>query len=172
MFNKRLFAYCLLFAFCFLLAFTPALAQEEEEDVTDDDVNRVAKQLFCPTCENTPVDVCPTQTCSDWRDLIRQQLEEGRSDEEVLDYFAAQYGPQVLANAPREGFGWFLWIAPVVVVLGGVIFFARYMSHLQQVNRRQGQMGSGRKAEADGEAPPTAEGDYRRRVEEELKGQS
>ncbi|MCB0036303.1 MAG: cytochrome c-type biogenesis protein CcmH [Anaerolineales bacterium] len=172
MFNKRLFAYYLLFAFCFLLAFTPALAQEEEEDVTDDDVNRVAKQLFCPTCENTPVDVCPTQTCSDWRDLIRQQLEEGRSDEEVLDYFAAQYGPQVLANAPREGFGLFLWIAPIVVVLGGIIFFARYMSHLQQVNRRQGQRVSGRKAEADENDLPPAEGDYRRRLEDELNRQN
>ena len=30
---------------------------------TDDDVNAVAKQLYCPVCENTPIDVCPTQAC-------------------------------------------------------------------------------------------------------------
>lgn len=169
--TNSLLSSLLIFIFCFFLATTPLFAQEEDEDVTEDDVNRVAKQLFCPTCENTPVDVCPTQTCSDWRDLIRQQLEDGRSDEEILSYFAAQYGSQVLANAPREGFGWFLWIAPVVVVVGGTIFFARYMSHLQRANRPKGQMGSGRKIDVKDKAAPPADDEYRRRLEEELNRQ-
>ena len=37
-----------------------ALAQGGQPP-TDDEVNAVAKQLFCPVCENTPLDVCPTQ---------------------------------------------------------------------------------------------------------------
>lgn len=161
----RSIASCLLFIiYCLLLVF-PVFAQESDEEVTDDDVNRVAKQLFCPTCENTPVDVCPTQTCADWRALIRQQLEEGRSDEEILAYFAAQYGPEVLANPPREGFGWFLWIAPVVVVLGGVIFFARFLSRLQ----KRGQMGSGRKMDSVEKPLPPAVDKYRAQLEEELR---
>ena len=45
---------------------------------TDDDVNRIAKQLFCPVCENTPLDVCPTEACRQWRELIRQMLSEGK----------------------------------------------------------------------------------------------
>ncbi len=39
----------------------PALAQGQPP--TDDEVNRIAKQLYCPVCENTPLDVCPTQAC-------------------------------------------------------------------------------------------------------------
>ena len=53
---------CLLFLG--LGVFSSATAQDGT--VTDDDVNRVAQQLFCPTCESVPVDVCPTQVCSDW----------------------------------------------------------------------------------------------------------
>lgn len=164
----------LLFLVLGLMVVSPLAAQEDEGDVTDDDVNRVAKQLFCPTCENTPVDVCPTKTCSDWRDLIRQQLNEGQSDDEILTYFADQYGPQVLANAPREGFGWFLWIAPVVVVLGGTVYFARFMSGLQKASGR-GQMGGAEKVQK-GEKPAadkttTADDvDYRAKLEEELRG--
>ena len=65
----------------FLLLALPALAQDVP--VTDDEVNAVAKDLFCPVCESTPLDVCPTQACADWRELIRQQLSEGSTPEEV-----------------------------------------------------------------------------------------
>ena len=36
-----------------------------------DDVNRVARQLYCPVCQNIPLDVCPTDACAKWRDTIR-----------------------------------------------------------------------------------------------------
>ena len=56
-----------------------AFAQGPEP--TDDDVNRIAKQLYCPVCESTPLDVCPTEACRQWRELIRQMLREGKSEE-------------------------------------------------------------------------------------------
>ena len=54
---------------------------------TDDEVNRIAQQLYCPVCENTPLDVCPTEACRQWRDLIRQQLSEGWTEEQIQQYF-------------------------------------------------------------------------------------
>ncbi|MDJ0756137.1 MAG: cytochrome c-type biogenesis protein CcmH [Ardenticatenaceae bacterium] len=112
-----------------LLALPTIVAAQE---ITDDDVNRVAQQLFCPTCESVPVDVCPTQVCQDWRSEIRTQLEDGRSDEEILAYFANRYGEGVLANAPTSGIGLVIWIAPVIIVLAGLIVFWRYMNRLQR----------------------------------------
>ena len=41
---------------------------------TDDDVNKIARQLYCPVCESTPLDVCPTEACRQWRDVIRTML--------------------------------------------------------------------------------------------------
>lgn len=108
------------------------LAQDNQDDITDDEVNAVAKQLFCPTCENTPVDTCPTQTCSDWRAEIRQQLAEGRSEDEILAYFADYYGSDVLANPPQEGFGLVAWVLPIIVVITAVVGFGWYFYHLHQ----------------------------------------
>lgn len=131
-----------------------------QNSVTDDDVNRVAKQLFCPTCQNTPVDVCPTQTCADWRALIRQQLAAGQTDQEILRYFADQYGAGVLANPPRSGFGWFVWLAPLLVVLVGMALFARSL--------RQWRTAAQPTTAASPTTLPFPTEEHRRRLEQEL----
>lgn len=87
---------------------------------TDDDVLRVAKNLYCPVCPNTPLDVCETKACQDWRAQIRDQLSQGWTDQQIIDYFVAQYGERVLAEPQRKGFTSLVWFLPLVVVLVGV----------------------------------------------------
>ena len=99
--------------------------------ITDDEVNEVAKDLYCPICENTPLDVCPTQACEDWRDEIRGYLAEGLTKEEINQAFANQYGDRVLAEPPTTGFSLWLWVLPVLVVVIGGLFFARYLRSLR-----------------------------------------
>lgn len=92
----------------------------------------MAKDVFCPVCESTPLDVCPTKACADWRELIRAQLAEGKTPAEIHEYFARQYGDGVLADPPKRGFNLILWVLPVIgVAVGGVLFF-RYVRHLRQ----------------------------------------
>lgn len=124
---------------------------------SDNDVNRVAKQLYCPVCENTPLDVCPTQACEEWRELIRLKLSEGWSDEQIKDYFALQYGDRVLAEPPRRGLNWLVYILPIVFFAGGVAI-------LVSVLRRM-------RAPAKQVAPsaPAVDAETLKRVEEELK---
>jgi cytochrome c-type biogenesis protein CcmH len=88
---------------------------------SDNDVNRVAKKLYCPVCPNTPLDVCTTQACKDWRAQIRDQLASGWTDQEVMNYFVRQYGERVLAEPERGGFTSLVWMLPVLVVLMGLI---------------------------------------------------
>src|SRR5260221_3230838 len=59
----------LLLLLVVVLAAGTAAAQDATPPgpVTDNDVNRVARQLYCPVCENIPLDVCPTQACAQWR---------------------------------------------------------------------------------------------------------
>jgi cytochrome c-type biogenesis protein CcmH len=66
--------------FLLLLGLTASIASaqgQQPQPVTDDQVNAVARQLYCPVCENIPLDVCPTQACAEWRELIRLKLSEG-----------------------------------------------------------------------------------------------
>jgi cytochrome c-type biogenesis protein CcmH len=87
---------------------------------SDNDVNRVAKQLYCPVCPNTPLDVCETKACEDWRAQIRDQLSEGWTDQQIMDYFVAQYGERVLAEPQQTGFTSLVWFLPLIVVLVGL----------------------------------------------------
>ena len=85
--------------------------------VSDDQVNAVAHELYCPVCENIPLDVCPTQACAQWRELIRLKLSEGSTKEQIKQYFAAQYGDRVLAEPPRQGLNWLVAILQYYVMM-------------------------------------------------------
>ena len=80
---------------------------------SDDEVNRIAKQLYCPVCESTPLDVCPTEACRQWRELIRTMLAEGKTEAEIKQYFVAQYGARVLAEPPNRLVS---YLVPAVII--------------------------------------------------------
>ncbi len=103
-----------------------ALAQdgepEEPPPITDDEVNAIAEQLYCPVCENIPLDVCGTQACADWREEIRAMLAEGRSEEDIQNYFAERYGRRVLATPDARGIDVLVWVLPPVgALVGGIV---------------------------------------------------
>ena len=98
-----------------------------EREVTDDEVNAIASQLFCPVCENTPLDVCETQACKQWRELIRLKLSEGWTEEEIKQYFVDNYGARVLAEPPKEGFNLLVYfVPPAIILVGAVILFRAF----------------------------------------------
>ena len=122
--------FALLLILVSLLA-SPASAQGNNPP-TDDEVNAVAKQLYCPVCENTPLDVCPTQACAQWRDLIRLKLSQGESEEQIKQYFVDNYGARVLNEPPREGLNWLAYIVPPIVILAGAAFLFRAFQRMKK----------------------------------------
>lgn len=106
-----------------LVLVLPAAAQAPQP--SDDDVNAIAKQLYCPVCENIPLDVCPTQACVQWRQTIREKLTEGWDEAQIKAYFVEQYGDRVLAEPPRRGFNWLVYIIPPLAFLGGAAVLIR-----------------------------------------------
>ncbi len=152
----------LLFALVALLVLgslfpLPALAQQATP--SDDEVNAIARQLFCPVCENTPLDVCPTEACRQWRELIRQMLAEGKSEDEIIQFFVDNYGARVLAEPPRQGINWIFYIVPPLAFLTGLFLLGRGLRDWQ------------RKARQTAVQPPPvpAADEYAARLEEELR---
>jgi cytochrome c-type biogenesis protein CcmH len=96
-----------------------ALAQDEQP--SDDEVNAVAKGLYCPVCENVPLDVCPTQACKQWRETIREKLAVGWEQEQIEQYFVSQYGDRVLATPPATGLNWLVYLLPPLVFIVGAV---------------------------------------------------
>ena len=101
------------------------LAQQPVPTPSDDQVNHIAHQLYCPVCENTPLDVCPTEACRQWRDLIRQQLAQGWTEGQIKQYFVQQYGARVLAEPPETGINWLIYILPPLIILAGAFILFR-----------------------------------------------
>lgn len=161
-----------LFVWLLLLALLlPATVARGQDGVTDDEVNEVAKDLYCPVCENTPLDVCPTQTCQDWREDIRVQLAEGRTKEEIHQYFVERYGVEVLAEPPREGFNILIWILPVIIVVVGALLFGRYLRGLRSATPPSPHDDTFNVAQGGAQQPPPAANpdDYISRIEKEVR---
>lgn len=158
----RITFYVFLFVALAVTTFTTAFAQDTTP--TDDEVNAIAKQLYCPVCENTPLDVCPTEACRQWRELIRDQLAEGKTEEEIKQYFVANYGARVLSEPPRTGFNWLVYIIPPVFILAGAVFLFnafRAWTKPKAVESDAGQVKEAGTSSSDDE--------YVKRLEEELK---
>ncbi len=142
----------------------PAHAQDEGPQPTpsDNEVNAIAKNMFCPVCENTPLDVCGTQACAQWREQIRDKLSEGWTEQEIYDYFVKLYGDRVLAEPPRRGFNWLIYILPPAAFLAGVyILYRGFQSWKKPI------------ADLEDEAAQSGpEDEYISRLEEELKNRN
>jgi len=128
-FNKRFLRitqYALLLAFLFA-GLLHQIAYAQSDNPTDDEVNEIAKGLYCPVCENRPLDTCPTEACHQWRELIRTQLAEGKTEAEIKQYFVDYYGDRVLAEPPRTGLNWLIYILPpAMILLGAILLFKNF----------------------------------------------
>jgi cytochrome c-type biogenesis protein CcmH len=127
---------------------------------TDDEVNAIARQLYCPVCENTPLDVCGTQACAQWRDLIRLKLSQGENADQIKQYFVDNYGARVLNEPPLQGLNWLAYLVPPVVILLGAFFVFRAI---------QGMRKPAAAAQAQGPKIEAPADDYVARLEEEIK---
>lgn len=137
-----------------------ALAQDTNPNPpTDDQVNAIAKQLYCPVCENIPLDVCGTQACAQWRELIREKLSQGWKEDQIKDYFVAQYGDRVLATPPARGLNWLVYIIPPLAIVAGLYILYQAFRAWQRPAALS----------ADKPEPaPAADDEYVARLEEEL----
>lgn len=152
---------------CGLLGIFAPTAQAQTDEPppltlpSDDEVNAIARNMYCPVCENVPLDVCPTLACQQWRDQIREKLSEGWNEEQIHDYFVVQYGDRVLAAPPRRGLNWLIYTMPWVLIALGGIMLGRLFRRLRATAVPA--------AAARPVEPPLAADDYVARIEEELK---
>ena len=141
-----------------------ANAQDPTPEIPDDQVNAIAKEMYCPVCENVPLDVCPTQACHQWRELIREKLAEGWTEKEIKAYFVQQYGDRVLAEPPREGLNWLVYVIPPLAIPIGIYLVYRVLRSWQSTTPEV-VMPSGKPPEASAEP----QDEYQRKLEEQLR---
>ena len=132
--NKNTLPLSLLAILLLFTLLTPLPARAQDNEPTDDEVNAIAKQLYCPVCENIPLDTCQMRACRQWRDTIREKLIAGWSEDQIKQYFVDQYGVRVLATPPAKGINLLVYILPPVAFLIGAIILFRAFRNWRQVS--------------------------------------
>ena len=110
-----------------LASLSPAFAVQPDEMLKDPALEARARDistgLRCLVCQNQSIDDSNATMARDLRILIREQLVEGKSDAEVVDFVVARYGDFVLLKPRFKGTTIVLWLAPFVI-LGLVLVVA------------------------------------------------
>lgn len=80
----------------------------------------IASELRCVVCQNLSVADSPSDLAKEMRGLVRELVEQGKSRQEILDYFVSRYGEFVLLSPPKRGFNLLVWGLPFVGLAAGV----------------------------------------------------
>jgi cytochrome c-type biogenesis protein CcmH len=76
------------------------------------------RQLRCLVCQGESIDESQAPLAAELRQLVREQMADGRSDSQIKQFLVARYGDFILMEPPLQPDTYFLWLAPFVVLLG------------------------------------------------------
>ena len=92
-----------------------------KQQTLDQRVQAVGGQLKCPICQGESVADSPSLLAQQMRSVIRQQLQAGKSEQAVIQFFVSRYGEQIVWSPPWRGFTLLAWLVPIALLLGGVV---------------------------------------------------
>ena len=113
----------------------PLSAQTPEGRYSEEEAQAIDRMLMCPVCPAETIDQAQVEISFQMRAVVREMLADGRSRQEILDFFAESYGPDILAAPPKSGGNLLAWVLPIVAVaaaLVGVYFVIRSMTNRSQ----------------------------------------
>ena len=95
-------------------------------------VLEVSNELRCLVCQNQTIADSNADLAVDLKNQVRQQLSEGRSKQEILNYMTERYGDFVLYKPPLNAATLMLWVGPFLLMLLGLIVLVRQIKQRKQ----------------------------------------
>lgn len=151
----------ILVVLAFLMTTSVGLAQTP----TPNEINEIARDLWCPLCNGVRLDNCDLQACIQMREVISEKLMAGESKEQIKAYFVTQYGDVVLGQPSREGFNLVAWAFPILATIVGL----GWLVYLITTWRKRQAAPVGSVPASDVPQPLSEDDDYLKRVERDLK---
>lgn len=136
-------------------------AKVVDETEIDQRVREIAKTLRCTVCQTETLWESGAPLAHQMREAIRTRVRQGRTAEEIRDYFHGRYGDYIMMAPPKEGRNWLIWTAPFLLLMGGGAFLWREVTRWVT-----------RTPEHQADAPPPLDEESRHRIERELQQMS
>ncbi len=149
----------------------PALSGDELEATA----TTIAKGLRCPACQGLSIEDSPAETARNMKRQVRAMVAAGYDREQIEAYFVAAYGEFVLMAPKAEGFNLVVWLAPAVLVFGGLIWVFGFVGRhggstpsrqLENENENENEIEN--EIENENENESETEDDYLKRLREEV----
>jgi len=99
-----------------------AVADTFSNPATETRARNLQRQLRCLVCQGESIDESGSPFAADVRHLVRQQIADGQSDQQIENFLVARYGNFILMKPPVQPDTWLLWLGPfLVLAAGGVV---------------------------------------------------
>jgi cytochrome c-type biogenesis protein CcmH len=99
----------------------------------------IAANLMSPACPGRTLLNCTSGHAEQWRELIRQKIAQGETQEQIMAYFIDMRGEEILAAPPKRGFALTAWLFPLLIVLNGagviVVLTRRWAKQRSELDR-------------------------------------
>ena len=107
-----------------LVAWGALFAKEAAPLAEDEAVERrmiaITEELRCLVCQNESLASSHAELAEDLRREVREQMKQGKSDQQIIDYLVARYGDFVLFDPPLKSYTLLLWFGPFALLLIGL----------------------------------------------------
>jgi cytochrome c-type biogenesis protein CcmH len=122
-----------------LLACTLVQAKEAaplaEDPVVEQRLVALAQDMRCLVCQNESLAGSRADLAADLRRELREQIKQGKSDDEIKAFMVSRYGDFVLYKPPVKPTTWLLWGGPFVLMVAGVAGLLAYLSRRTRTSK-------------------------------------
>ncbi|MBI2852056.1 MAG: cytochrome c-type biogenesis protein CcmH [Chloroflexi bacterium] len=105
-----------------LVTLLAACSAASPADSIDEKARDIYRSLMCPICSGQTLEESQSELSAQMRVAVREMLEQGKTKEEILQFFVDRYGVGVLAAPPKSNMYLLVWLAPVIgLAIGGLL---------------------------------------------------
>ena len=86
--------------------------------------------LRCVVCQNQSIADSDAEIAGIMREIVRERIAAGDTDEEVKAYLSQRYGEYVLLTPTRSAKNAILWLGPLIALtFGGALVFSLFRTN-------------------------------------------
>lgn len=120
---RKLFSILFFTAFWAIQAVAGDAPPIVDDPALDARLMKLAEELRCLVCQNQSLADSHAELAQDLKKQVREMLQQGMSDQQIIDFLVQRYGDFVLYRPPVKSTTWLLWGGPFLLLIGGLGFF-------------------------------------------------